>query len=116
MANNIEAGALLVFTRRGNMAALLSRCRPNSPIFAFTNMSTVRRRLNIYWGVSSYRIEFSKDPEKTIQRSIDYLKERQLIESGILMVEMVVQVKFWLVPKANNLEATCLAKVALTEK
>lgn len=86
MANNIEAGALLVFTRRGNMAALLSRCRPNSPIYAFTNMSTVRRRLNIYWGVCAYRIEFSKDPEKTIQRAIDYLHERHLLISGSRVV------------------------------
>ncbi|KAJ5200236.1 hypothetical protein N7491_008964 [Penicillium cf. griseofulvum] len=36
----------------------------------------------------------------------------KLIEAGITMVEMVVQVKFWLVPKENNLEATCLAKMA----
>ncbi|KAJ6184329.1 hypothetical protein N7519_005630 [Penicillium mononematosum] len=40
----------------------------------------------------------------------------KLVETGIIMVEMVVQVKFWLVPKANNLEATCLAKVALVEE
>ena len=39
----------------------------------------------------------------------------KLIETGIIMVEMVVQVKFWLVPKANNLEATCLAKMAFTK-
>ncbi|OQE32570.1 hypothetical protein PENFLA_c001G09803 [Penicillium flavigenum] len=37
----------------------------------------------------------------------------KLAETGIIMVEMVVQVKFWLVPKENNLEATCLAKMAL---
>ncbi|KAJ5800008.1 uncharacterized protein N7518_002076 [Penicillium psychrosexuale] len=36
----------------------------------------------------------------------------KLIETGINMVELVVQVKFWLVPRANNLEAICLAKVA----
>ncbi|CAI7662642.1 unnamed protein product [Penicillium viridicatum] len=39
----------------------------------------------------------------------------KLAEAGITMVEMVVQVKFWLVPKENNLEATCLAKMAFME-
>ncbi|EKV05585.1 Ribonuclease H1, putative [Penicillium digitatum PHI26] len=39
----------------------------------------------------------------------------KLAETGITMVEMVVQVKFWLVPKENNLEATCLAKMAFIE-
>ncbi|KAK4861086.1 hypothetical protein LT330_004002 [Penicillium expansum] len=39
----------------------------------------------------------------------------KLAETGIIMVETVVQVKFWLVPKENNLEATCLAKMAFAE-
>ncbi|CRL26070.1 Polynucleotidyl transferase, ribonuclease H fold [Penicillium camemberti] len=39
----------------------------------------------------------------------------KLAEAGITMVEMVVQVKFWLVPKENNMEATCLAKMAFME-
>ncbi len=82
MANNLATQAILVFTRRGNVATLLSRCRPNPPIFAFTNMSTVRRRLNLYWGVSSHRIEFSQDPEKTIQRAIEYLRGRSLVTAG----------------------------------
>lgn len=37
----------------------------------------------------------------------------ELIEAGIAMLEMVVQVKFWLVPKENNMEASSLAKEAL---
>jgi ribonuclease HI len=36
----------------------------------------------------------------------------KLIETGIIMVEMVVEVMFWLVPKENNMEAICLAKMA----
>ncbi|KAJ5617107.1 hypothetical protein N7537_002221 [Penicillium hordei] len=39
----------------------------------------------------------------------------KLAEAGITMVEMVVQVKFWLVSKENNLEASCLAKMAFME-
>ncbi|KAJ5356491.1 hypothetical protein N7517_011100 [Penicillium concentricum] len=39
----------------------------------------------------------------------------KLAETGITMVEMVVQVKFWLVPKENNIEATCLAKMAFMD-
>lgn len=76
VANNTKADALLVITRRGFMAGLLARCRPNSPIYAFTNTPHVRRRLNLYWGITPYRIEFSSDPEKTIQRAIAVLKEK----------------------------------------
>ncbi|MBI2611996.1 pyruvate kinase [Candidatus Gottesmanbacteria bacterium] len=82
MANNLDVNAILVFTRRGTMATFVSRCRPHSPIFAFTNMTSVRRRLNLYWGVTTYRIEFSENPEKTIQRAMDVLKRRKLIKKN----------------------------------
>lgn len=35
-ADALRARAIFVFTRRGVMASLLSRCRPDAPIFAFT--------------------------------------------------------------------------------
>lgn len=82
IANNLEAAALLVITRRGRMAALLARCRPNSPVFAFTNTSNVRRKLNLYWGIFPFRIGFSRDPEKTLQRAMQLLKERGSVKAG----------------------------------
>ena len=36
LANNLNARAIFVYTRRGYMANFLSRCRPDCPIFAFT--------------------------------------------------------------------------------
>ncbi len=86
IGNNIEADAILVFTRRGFMAGLLSRTRPNSPIYAFTNTPPVRRKLNLYWGVTPYRIDFSSDPEKTIQRAITLLKSKKLLKKGSKIV------------------------------
>lgn len=82
LANNLKASAIIVFTRRGSMAALISHFRPNSPIFAFTNTTTVRRRLNLYWGVCPFRVEFSQDPEKTIQRALNLLKSKEFLKSG----------------------------------
>lgn len=82
MANNLLAKAILVFTRHGLMARLTSRCRPNPPIFAFTNTTYIRRQLNFLWGVHPVRIDFSKDPEKTIQRAIEHLKEKSVLEKG----------------------------------
>lgn len=82
MGNNIEANSTLVFTKRGFMASLLSRCRPNSPIYAFTNSIHVRRKLSLYWGVRSFHIEFFKDPEKTIQGAFKLLKKKKLIKKN----------------------------------
>jgi len=84
--NNIKAAATLVFTRRGLMAVLLSRCRPNGPIYAFTNTTHVRRRLGIHWGVYAFRVKFSKDPEVSIGRAVEQLKSRKLLNEGDRMI------------------------------
>ncbi len=80
--NNLKAKATLVFTRRGLMAVLLSRCRPNGPIYAFTNTSHVRRRLAIHWGVQAFIVKFSKSPETTISRAIKRLTAQNKISPG----------------------------------
>ncbi|MFC1513209.1 pyruvate kinase [Thermodesulfobacteriota bacterium] len=80
--NNLHGDAILVFTRRGLMAMLLSRCRPSAPIYAFTNTTNVRRRLEIFWGIHPFLIKLSKDPEVSISRAIDKLLRRQLLSAG----------------------------------
>lgn len=80
--NNLKAVATLVFTRRGLMAVLLSQCRPNGSIYAFTNTTHVRRRLGIHWGVHAFRIKFSKDPEVSIGRAIAQMQRKELIKKG----------------------------------
>eukprot|EP00741_Cyanophora_paradoxa_P009321 tig00000144_g9029.t1 len=86
MANNLSADAILVFTRRGTMASLVSRCRPNAPIHAFTNTTHTRRRLNLYFGVHPWRIAFSSEPEKTITRAMTHLARRGLLRPGAMVV------------------------------
>lgn len=82
LGNNLGAVGTLVITRRGLMAALLARCRPMAPIFAFTNTTHVRRRLGIYWGVHAFVVKLSSDPEVSIQRAIDQLRRRRLVVAG----------------------------------
>jgi pyruvate kinase len=47
------------------------------PVFAFTNHSQTRRRLALNRAVHAYRIEFSREPEKTLQRALSILRERE---------------------------------------
>ena len=95
--NNLQAKATLVFTRRGLMAVLLSRCRPNQPIYAFTNTSHVRRRLAIHWGVQAFIVKFSKAPETTISRAIKLLTEKDIVSAGdrvIVVSDILADGKF----------------------
>nr|XP_023909488.1 pyruvate kinase isozyme A, chloroplastic [Quercus suber]POF14427.1 pyruvate kinase isozyme a, chloroplastic [Quercus suber] len=86
MANNLEVDALFVYTKTGHMASLLSRCRPDCPIFAFTTTTSVRRRLNLQWGLIPFRLSFSDDMESNLNKTFSLLKARNLIKSGDLVI------------------------------
>ncbi|CAM8896218.1 unnamed protein product [Rhodiola kirilowii] len=86
MANNLEVDALFVFTKTGHMASLLSRCRPDCPIFAFTTTTSVRRRLNLQWGLIPFRLSFSDDMESNLNKTFSLLKARGMIKSGDLII------------------------------
>eukprot|EP01025_Chloroclados_australasicus_P017982 TRINITY_DN19271_c0_g2_i3.p1 TRINITY_DN19271_c0_g2~~TRINITY_DN19271_c0_g2_i3.p1 ORF type:complete len:228 (-),score=32.25 TRINITY_DN19271_c0_g2_i3:385-987(-) len=87
VANKVNASAIFVYTRRGYMANFVSRCRPDCPIFAFTDRQDVRHRMNLRWGVMPFWIEFAEgNPEKNVERTFELLKARDLVESGDLVV------------------------------
>lgn len=81
MANNLGT-PLIVFTRTGSMAILLSYYRPSSPIFVFTNEQRVKQRLSIYHGVVPIYMEFSDDAEETLSRASKLLVSKQLVQEG----------------------------------
>lgn len=80
--------AIFVYTKHGEMASLLSRNRPNCPIFAFTNDNTARMALNLQWGVIPLLVNLSDDMETNISRTIDFIKARGMLKEGdsVLMV------------------------------
>jgi pyruvate kinase len=83
LAEGVKAKGIVVITRRGLMADLVANCRPFSTnIYAFTNMSQPRRTMMLNRGVSSFRIDFSSDPEKTLQTAFRILKDREQFQVG----------------------------------
>uniref|UniRef100_A0A5B7ABX2 Pyruvate kinase n=1 Tax=Davidia involucrata TaxID=16924 RepID=A0A5B7ABX2_DAVIN len=88
MANNLEADALFVYTNTGQMASLLSRCRPDCPIFAFTSSMSVRRHLNLQWGLIPFHLSFSDDMESNLNRTFSLLKARGMIKSGDTIISV----------------------------
>ncbi|CAI9095434.1 OLC1v1031388C2 [Oldenlandia corymbosa var. corymbosa] len=81
MANTL-ATPIIVFTRTGSMAVLLSHYRPFSTIFAFTNNERVKQRLGLYQGVMPINMEFSDDAEETFSRALKMLLSKGLVKEG----------------------------------
>lgn len=80
LADSIQADGIVVLTRRGVSAEALASFHPQySPVFAFTNMTNVRRKLQLTRAVYPFRINFSNNPEKTISKAMTMLLEKKYI-------------------------------------
>jgi pyruvate kinase len=83
LADAIGAAAIVVFTRRGSLGQLVASFKPKRAIiYAFTNMSTTRRKLWLPRAVVPFKMDFSSDPEKTIRAAQDRLRKRARVQSG----------------------------------
>lgn len=83
LANSLPRSKIIVFTRHGQMARNTSNLRPeHSTVFAFTPSEEVRHQLSICWGVCAQRIEFSEDPNETIETAAKYLRDQKLTAPG----------------------------------
>ena len=81
-ANKLAVDAIFVYTRNGQMATLLSRNRPNAPIFAFTNESCTRMALNLQWGVVPIAFDLSDDMDANIFETTDLMKTKGMMNRG----------------------------------
>ena len=86
-ADELEAAGILVVTRRGVMVQYVTNARPfGTTVFAFTNDSRTRRQLSINRSVQAFRMEFSSDPEKTLENALKMLKSKEGLEKGAKIV------------------------------
>lgn len=82
LAADLDNCAIVVFTRSGYLAKIMSSLRPKSPIFAFTDNKDLFRSLLILWGIEPFLIDFDDNPETTIQNAMAMLKVRPWVTSG----------------------------------
>jgi pyruvate kinase len=83
LADSLDAPAIVVITRRGLLGQMVSSFRPKkSIIYAFTNMSTTRRKLWLTRSVVPFKMDFSSDPEKTVAAAFERLRVRNRVLPG----------------------------------
>ena len=81
LANSLEHAKLVVFTHHGTMARYVSNMRPEkAPIFAFTPSERVYRQIALCWGTRPILIEFTDDPNETVEAALKYLRDEKLTE------------------------------------
>lgn len=87
LADHSGAAGIVVITRSGLMADLVTNCAPsNVPIFAFSNLNHTLRRLMLNRGVYPYRTSFNNNSEVTIQSAFEVLRKRENLPSDAILV------------------------------
>jgi pyruvate kinase len=79
VAEAVGAAAILAFTQTGSTAGLVAKYRPPMPVCAVTPSHLVRRRMALYAGVRSIRVDIEGDTETQI-RSV----EAAVLDTGFL--------------------------------
>ena len=82
LADSISAACIVVFTRGGGVAMRMSSARPACPVYAFAPDERACRRLTLFWGVTAFPIQFSDNPEVTIERAMEALSARCLLRKN----------------------------------
>ena len=81
-AVEVNAKALVVFTRTGRTAQLVSELRPLCPIVAFTDEVSTARRLALVWGVSAFVIPETKSAAELFEVGRTRLAKEMRLRRG----------------------------------
>lgn len=86
IAKDIKANALIGMTESGYTGFMLSSYRPRSPLFVFTKTQTLVNQLSLSWGVQAFFYAHEESLDKIIADQINFLKAKDLIKAGDLVV------------------------------
>ncbi len=77
-ALDINATAIVAFTKSGGTARIISKYRPAIPIIGVTHTPPILKRFSLYWGVRGVLVELKENTDSMINGV-----EQKLLETGL---------------------------------
>jgi pyruvate kinase len=81
-AEDLDMGAIAVFTDTGNTARLISKFRPQTSIYAFSHAGPVCNRMNLLWGVHPVPHSQAQTVEGMVSASEEQLLYKGCVKTG----------------------------------
>ncbi len=81
-ALDLDLAAIAIFTESGNTARLLSKYRPDAPIFALSPFEEVVHRAMLLWGTVAIHCERFVGTDTLVTMAEEMLEERGYLEPG----------------------------------
>lgn len=82
LSTNVHVKMIMVLSRTGGTARLVSKYRPHLPIMVTSSSATLTRQLNMSWGIVPLPIMKNYKDDAIIKQAITYGKQRKLISAG----------------------------------
>ncbi len=86
LAKEVNADAILVLTRSGKTARLISRHRIPMPVIAATYSERTLREMSLFWGVKGFMVEKFDYADDAVKKAINTAESLKMVKRGDLLV------------------------------
>ncbi len=86
LADNMNAACICTPTMSGQTTVTISNLRPSVPILAVSPNESVKRKLQLYWGVTSVTGYMEDSTENIISHALYMIAREKLVHSGEMVV------------------------------
>jgi pyruvate kinase len=86
-AEVVKPAAIIVVTRSGFSAKMVSKHRPKAKILAISKSRRIQRRLLLYWGVKPLDVEWTEDRDELLIKAVE-----RALEKGLVNREEVIMI------------------------
>ena len=85
-SEDLRVRAMVCFTQSGSTTRLLSKYRPEIPIYGFTPSKNALQQMGLVWGTRGFFVPRGKNSDQLFKRVCDELKKLKRVSKGDLVI------------------------------